>query len=80
MLHSTVSALLEAVDSWAFNINKGNVNGVVFLDLKKAFDSVDHSTFLTRLYSYGVKNSSFNWFKYYLNLRKQKCIVNGSPL
>ena len=34
-LHSTVTALLEATDSWAFNIDRGNVNAVVFLDLKK---------------------------------------------
>ena len=38
--HSTVTALLEATDSWAFNIDSGNVNAVVFLDLKKAFDTV----------------------------------------
>ena len=41
-LHSTVTALLEATDSWAFNIDRGYVNAVVFLDLKKAFDTVDH--------------------------------------
>ena len=41
-LHSTVTALLEATDSWALNIDRGNVNAVVFLDLKKAFDTVDH--------------------------------------
>ena len=35
-LHSTVTALLEATDSWAFNIDRGNVNAVVFLDLKKS--------------------------------------------
>ena len=35
-LHSTVTALLEATDNWAFNIDNGNVNAVVFLDLKKA--------------------------------------------
>ena len=34
-LHSTVTALLEATDSWAFSIDRGNVNAVVFLDLKK---------------------------------------------
>ena len=34
-LHSTVIALLEATDSWAFNIDRGNVDAVVFLDLKK---------------------------------------------
>ena len=73
-----MSALLDAVNSWAFNIDKGHVNEVVFLDLKKAFDTVDFSTFLSTLYSYGIRNSSFNWFKSYLNLRKQKCIGNGS--
>ena len=41
-LHSTVTALLEATDSWVFNIDRGHVNAVVFLDLKKAFDTVDH--------------------------------------
>ena len=34
-LHSTVTALLQATDNWAYNIDKGNVNAVVFLDLKK---------------------------------------------
>ena len=35
-LHSTVTALLEATDSWAFHIDRGNVNAVIFLDLKKS--------------------------------------------
>ena len=35
-LHSTVTALLVATDSWAFNIDRGNVNAVVFLDFKKS--------------------------------------------
>ena len=35
-LHSTVTALLEATDSWALDIDRGNVNAVVFLDLKKS--------------------------------------------
>ena len=34
-LHSTVTALREVADSWPFNIDRGYVNGVVFLDLKK---------------------------------------------
>ena len=29
-----------ATDNWAFNIDKGNVNAVIFLDLKKAFDTL----------------------------------------
>ena len=41
-LHSTLTALLEATDNWVFKIDRGNVNAVVFLDLKKAFDTVNH--------------------------------------
>ena len=39
-LHSTVTALIEATDSWSLNVDRGFVNAVVFLDLKKAFDTV----------------------------------------
>ena len=39
-IHSTVTALLKATDWWAFDIDRGNVNAVVFLDLRKAFDTV----------------------------------------
>ena len=36
-IHSTVTALLEATDSWAYNIDNGKISGVIFLDLKKSF-------------------------------------------
>ena len=39
-IHSTVTALLKATDWWAFDIDRGNVNDVVFLDLRKAIDTV----------------------------------------
>ena len=77
-LHSTVSALVEATDSWALDIDRGNVNAVVFLDLKKAFDTVDHDVLLGKLSLYGIQESAYDWFKSYLNNRTQKCAVNGS--
>ena len=39
-LHSTLTALLETNDSWCVNIDGGLLNGVIFIDLKKAFDTM----------------------------------------
>ena len=75
-LHSTVTALLEATDNLAFNIDSGNVNAVVFLDLKQAFDTVDHDILLSKLNVYGIRGAGNIWFKSYLYGRNQKCFVN----
>ena len=45
-IHSTVTVLLEATDTWAYNIDRDKINAVVFLGLKKAFDTVDHEILL----------------------------------
>ena len=45
-LHSTVTALLETTDNWAFDIDRANVNAVLFLDLKR------HLTLLIRISFY----------------------------
>ena len=75
-LHSTLTALLEATNNWSVNIDNGLVNGVVFIDLKKAFDTIDHKILLQKLGNYGVDPNSLKWFKSYLTGRTQKCRVN----
>ena len=66
ILHSTVTALLEATDTWAYNIDRGNINALVFLDLKKAFDTDNHEILLTKLGNYGI---AYKWFKSHLENR-----------
>ena len=64
-------------NQWCFNIDRGMVNGVIFLDLKKAFDTIDHEILLMKLACYGVDDQSLLWFRSYLNDRQQVCHVNG---
>ena len=77
-IHSTVTALLEATDSWAYNIDIGKINAVIFLDLKKAFDTVNHKVLLSRLDSYDISGNSLEWFQSSLENHIQQCSVGGS--
>ena len=72
-----MSALLDMTNDWCFNIDRGMVNGVLFLDLKKAFDTVDHKILLKKLEFYGFEGITLHWFQSYLADRQQVCCVNG---
>ena len=77
-LHSTLTALLEATNSWSVNIDNGFLNGVVFIDLKKAFDTIDHEILLRKLSYFGADQATAEWFQSYLSNRNQRCNVNGT--
>ena len=66
--------MIEATDSWSLNVDL--VNAVVFLDLKKAFDTVNHAILLSKLQAYGIRDSANQWFCSYLRNRMQTCLVN----
>jgi len=53
--HSTSIALIDMIDNSYDNMDKKNTNIGVFLDLQKAFDTVDHEILLHKMYLYGVR-------------------------
>ena len=77
--HSTMTSLLNATNNWLLIIDKGLVNGVLFLDLKKAFDTVDNQILISKIKLYGITGITLRWFTLYLNCRKQNCKVNLKP-
>ena len=71
------TALLKCTDDWLNGIDAGKYAGVVFVDLKKAFDTVDYGILLQKLAHYGVQGHELQWFKSYLSKRTQFTRVNG---
>ena len=70
-MHSTETAVTYFANEILMNMDNGLVTGSVFIDLAKAFDTVDHDILLSKLEYYGVCNESPPWFKNYFTGRKQ---------
>ena len=69
--HSTIHALLLLTDTIQRSIDNGTYTCGIFLDLCKAFDSVDHKILLTKLEYYGIRGVVNDWFASYLSNRRQ---------
>ena len=69
--HSTEHAALELADRVLFDLDNKNASVAIFMDLSKAFDTLDHSILLKKLNYYGVQGVELNWFNDYLSNRSQ---------
>ena len=69
--HSCEIALLCMVDEWSRQVDKGELNGIAFIDLRRAYDMVDHSILLDKLKTCGCSRHSIKWFASYLRNRQQ---------
>ena len=77
-IHSTELAAVELVDRIRLYLDKGQIPLSVFLDLSKAFDTLDHSILLTKLNFYGFSGSALMWFQSYLSHRQQCVDFDGT--
>ena len=75
--HSTALALSKSTSNWLLSMDKSNMNSVIFLDIKKAFDTVDQEILLNKLNCYGVSDEELLFFASYLQNRTQCCSING---
>ena len=71
-----IPSLVDSTELWYENIDHKQVNLAIFLDLKKAFDTVDHKILFEKLEAYGVRELAGNWFRSYLEDRQQYCKLN----
>ena len=70
-------ALLNAKHSILEALNKKQTALLLLIDFSKAFDMVDHKILLNKLAHYGIRGIALDWFKSYLQDRKQYVAVNG---
>ena len=68
---STYMALMDLIENICESIDKKKYVMGIFIDLKKAFDTIDHNILLNKLYHYGIRGISNDWIESYLENRKQ---------
>jgi hypothetical protein len=69
--HSTSMALLDLYDKISQNIDDKKYVIGLFIDLQKAFDTIDHKILLEKLFHYGIRGKALDWFTSYLSERQQ---------
>ena len=74
---STISQLLRILDTWTEDLDQGKIIEVIYMDIKKAFDTVPHSHLIIKLQNYGICPSIISWIKSFITGRQQYVQLEG---
>ena len=74
--HFTEHAIAQLVDQIYKSFENDKYTVGIFIDLSKAFDTVDHTILLKKLEIYGITGANLAWFRSYLTNRKQYICIN----
>ena len=77
-MHSTEFAALELIDRIITQMDKDELPINIYLDLSKAFDTIDHSILINKLEYYGIKGPHLRLIHSYLSNRKQYTEINNT--
>ena len=76
--HSTTHAIINLFEATLDGLEAKLKVGGIYLDISKAFDTVDHDILLTKLEHYGIRANALLWFESYLKDREQYVVVDGN--
>ena len=71
-------SLLIIIENWKKQLDNGEKAGLIFMDLSKVFDTINHSLLLAKLKTYGFSNQALRLLQSYLCNRFQRSIISGS--
>ena len=75
--HDTSLAVIDMIDNITEKLDSGYFSLGLFIDLSKAFDTLDHRILINKLEFYGIRGKALEWFKSYLTNRQQYVQYNG---
>ena len=76
--HSAFMASLILLENITDALDNSEIAVCILIDFRKAFDTVDHTILLDKLYHYGIRGNSLRWFNYYLTNRYQYVNYNNT--
>ena len=76
---SCCTQLLEVIHDWADILEESKPIDVIYLDYRKAFDSVPYERLLVKLHAHGIRGKVLQWIRNFLKDREQRVVINGVP-